>query len=226
MKTAESISVVIPVINEASGIARILKSLRRQFSGEIIISDGGSRDKTILVCRQYDVVITQGERGRAHQMNAGARIAKGETLLFLHADTCLPESGCDQIKQTMEDQTVVGGRFRVRFDQKKLRYQIIAFYTQFKTFSYGDQAFFVRRHIFDELGGYDTNVVFEDVDFYRKLMKRGRTRILRDAVITSTRRFENQGFLKQKAINVCLATMVQLGFNPKNAAKRWYPDIR
>jgi len=222
------VSVIIPALNEAPLIEKTLRDVQAQDPFEVILADGHSTDRTEEIARHLGgVVLAPQERGRARQMNAGASVARGDVLLFLHADTSLPAGGLQLISDTLNlEHKVVGGRFRVSFDDSALRYRILASYTRFSFFSYGDQGFFVRKREFEAMGGFDAKTPFEDVDFFRRLKKRGPVRILKESVQTSARRFQKTGFMKQKAVNLGLSLMASMGISPKGLMKRWYPNIR
>ncbi len=222
------VSVIIPTLNEAKCLLATLEALRAEMPDEIIVADAKSFDATLEIVKTFDTILLAPPcRGRAAQMNAGASIATGDYLLFLHADTCLPRGGVQMIRSLLEqNEKIVGGRFRIAFDNPSFKYKLIALYTRLPWFSYGDQAFFVRKTIFDELNGYDSKVTFEDVDFYKRLRKAGSTQILSQKVVTSARRFQKLGFLRQKLINIILTLSVWAGWSNKSYLKRLYPDVR
>lgn len=186
--------------------------------------DGGSTDQTVQVAAEWCPVVNS-EKGRARQMNVGAEKARGDVFLFLHADTTLPEKGLEKIRQAMA-QGYLAGRFRMRFDDSRWLLRLYASYTRFHFFSYGDQGFFIRRDLFEKMGGFREDVPFEDIDFYRRLLKVTRPVILKDSVITSARRFIAMGCLKQKFINLFLVALYYLGIDVFRFQKKLYPDIR
>lgn len=223
-----TISVIIPALNEEQVIGSTLAALAAQAPGEIIVVDGGSRDRTREVASRHATVLVS-EPGRARQMNVGARHARGEAFLFLHADTQLPAGGLEKIARVLAPGGRGAGRFRVRFDEPHPLLAFYAYQTRFPFFSYGDQAFFVRRELFDALGGFREDAPFEDIDFYRRLSRLQKPVILPDAVSTSARRFTANGPLRQKMVNVVLASLYYLGCPAGPLArlkKSWYPDIR
>lgn len=220
-------SVVVPVLNEAAVIRDTLQSLKRQAPDEIIVVDGNSRDNTRAIASQYADHVVSSAPGRAHQMNVGAGYTEADVIIFLHADTQLPDDALNTLRDLfLSSPDLTGGRFRISFNNTSFKYRLISFYTRFYPFSYGDQAFFVRKPVFDRLGGFNETVLFEDVDFFKRLRKAGPTRILKEAVVTSARRFEQTGFFKQKLINIFLTILVLLGLNPKPLARKIYPEIR
>ncbi len=218
------ISVIIPTYNEANTIVATLKALRAQHPDEILVADGGSEDQTAALALSFARVL-HTDKGRAKQMNCGALEAEGDVLLFLHADTQLPPNGLETIRCLMAAGKEAG-RFRLRFDEKNWRLQLFASYTRLHCFSYGDQAFFVTRDLFEKLGGYRDNVPFEDVDFYTRLRKISKPVIIPEPVITSARRFTGAGCWRQKCINLFLVGLYAMGFPIAGLKKSLYPDIR
>jgi rSAM/selenodomain-associated transferase 2 len=217
------ISVIIPALNEGGNVLSSLLSVRDdQGNFEIIVVDGGSTDNTAEKARAHAVVISSG-RGRAIQMNAGARKASGDALLFLHADSTLDPSALVELRTALKDRTVVGGTFSLRFD---VDHPILRFYTfftrfNFRYFHYGDQGIFVRRAVFEQLGGFKQTPLMEDIDFLRRLRRMGRVELLRVPVTTSARRFIERGIIRQQLLNTALVSLYSLGAKPETLAK-WY----
>jgi len=219
------ISVIIPTYNEESSIGSTLDNLIQNHSpDEVIVVDGGSSDRTVEIARDK-VRVIRAAKGRARQLNEGARVAAGNILLFLHADTLLPRDGISLIKQTVQNGTQAG-RFRLQFDRPEFWLKIFASYTRFHFFSYGDQGFFVTKSLFQQLKGFREDVPFEDIDFYKRLSKQIKPVILKDTVITSARRFTASGSLRQKFINIYLVGLYYLGIDVFKLQKKFYPDIR
>ena len=152
-----TISVVVPTLNEAVVVAPTLTTARAA-DVEIIVVDGGSRDATVAVARALADRVLETARGRARQMNAGAAVARGDVLLFLHADTRLPAGYAQAVARALADPRVVGGRFDVRLDATGLAYRVvgrlISVRSRVTRVATGDQAIFVRRAVFGCLGGY------------------------------------------------------------------------
>jgi rSAM/selenodomain-associated transferase 2 len=216
------VSVIIPTLNEAEGISATLNSIIRQPEEfEIIVVDGGSADGTADVARRYARIIQSEQRGRAIQMNAGAGQACGEVLVFLHADSCLPDNALSVLRRTLIDSRIIGGTFTLRFDDPRFSLRLIAFFTRFRFrfFHYGDQGIFVRRTVFKELGGFKPIPIMEDIDFLRRLRRRGRVTVIKQPVTTSARRFLGRGIIRQQLFDIILVILYLLGASPEKLSK-------
>ncbi len=223
------ISVIIPALNEASTISSFLQHTTTiRGIHEVIVVDGGSTDGTPDIARKYARVI-EGPRGRALQMNAGATEADGDVFLFLHADTILPLNAAQAIQQSLFDGSVVGGRFRVRLDNTGWRYRMVSWSINMRDslirgFT-GDQAIFVRRDIFNNMGGYPPLALMEDLAFGRCMYQEGKVVRLPDYVITSARRWESGGVLRTVFLMWRLRLLYFMKF-PSSLLMRWYGDPR
>ena len=221
------LSVVVPVLNEAGRIERLLANLARTCPGaEVIVVDGGSTDGTSDLVRRFPhVMLIEAARGRAQQMNAGARIASGSALLFLHADTTLPPGAQGAIQDALRLPGVVGGRFDVRFDSPRPIFKLIAAMMNVRSrlsrICTGDQALFVRRSTYDALGGYPDIPLMEDIDLSRRLKRQGRMACLRLRVITSARKWEREGVLRTIVLMWTLRLLHRAGVEPARL-HRWY----
>ncbi len=222
-----TLSIVIPALDEAPSLARLLPELEARSAGcEVIVVDGGSRDGTLEIARRHARVRWLGsERGRARQMNAGARAARGDALLFLHADTRLPEGAVAAVTTALSDPAVAGGRFDVRFDNPRRAFRMIAWLMNARSrwtgIATGDQAIFVGRCLFEALGGYADIALMEDVELTRRLKRRGRMACLRLQVTTSARRWERDGVLRTILLMWALRLLYFLGAPPARL-HRWY----
>jgi rSAM/selenodomain-associated transferase 2 len=190
------------------------------------VVDGGSVDATTAVASRFPRVrLLASPRGRARQMNAGARAARGDVLLFLHADTLLPDGALAAVKVAVTDPGVVGGRFDVSFDNPRPVFRMIAWFmnrrSQWSGISTGDQAIFVRGPVFEALGGYPEMPLMEDVELCRLLKRRGRLVPLRLAVRTSARKWERDGALRTILLMWALRFLYMVGVPPQRL-HRWY----
>ncbi|MGE5820547.1 MAG: TIGR04283 family arsenosugar biosynthesis glycosyltransferase [Deltaproteobacteria bacterium] len=223
------ISVIIPALNEEKSISATIESIMPLRPHEVIIVDGGSTDRTIAVCRELGIRALLSPRGRATQMNLGARQATGEVLLFIHADTQLPSSALDDIGLALADARIVGGRFDVRLEGKhwmlKLIGAMISLRSRISSVATGDQGIFVRRDVFAELGGYPDLPLMEDIALSRALKRRGRLACLRSRVVTSARRWEAEGIWRTIFKMWALKSLYLVGISPLRL-KRYYGDAR
>lgn len=221
------VSAVIPALNEAANLARLLPDLLSREPGmEIVVVDGGSDDESAEVVGRWTAIRwLVGPRGRARQMNAGARAATAPVLLFLHADTRLPGGAAAAIEAALADPAVVGGRFDVRLDSTRPLLGLVAWMmnqrSRLSGIATGDQAIFVRRAVFEEMGGYADIPLMEDVDFTRRLKRRGRIAALRLSVTTSARKWEREGVMRTIVLMWALRLLYALGVSPARL-HRWY----
>ena len=226
---AMRISVIIPALNEEKNIAATLAELQRLKPDEMIVVDGGSSDRTREICQRFSVEFYPSRPGRARQMNFGAQRASGDVLLFLHADTRLPLSAFNDIRAALQYQKVLGGRFDLQLDDPRPMLKLIGFMislrSRFSKVGTGDQAIFVRREIFAELGGYPDIPLMEDVAFSRALKRRGAVACLRSRVVTSARRWEVDGIWRTIFKMWTLKSLYLLGISPVRL-KRYYGDTR
>jgi rSAM/selenodomain-associated transferase 2 len=188
--------------------------------------DGGSTDATAATAARFPGVrILVSPRGRARQMNAGARAARGEVLLFLHADTRLPEGALAAVEAAVSAPGVVAGRFDVRFDNARPVFRMIAWFmnrrSRWSGISTGDQAMFVCREVFEAVGGYPEMPLMEDVELCRRLKRRGRIAALRLRVTTSARKWEREGAVRTIVLMWALRLLYMAGVAPARL-HRWY----
>jgi len=223
------ISVIVPMYNEERLIEKTLKSLIKQRGAfEVIVVDGGSTDQSVQVARAYAAVLSS-QKGRGVQMNVGAHVAQGETLLFLHADTFLEEGALFEVEKAMQKRNVVGGCLTQAIEGRHLYYRWLEFSGQLRTrwfqVFYGDQAIFVRKEIFDTLRGYPSTPILEDVAFSQRLKRKGKTVILPKRVFCSPRRWEKEGKMRRSFRNTLLLSLYGLGMAPERLS-RFYGDVR
>jgi rSAM/selenodomain-associated transferase 2 len=203
------VSVVIPTYNEEKALPETLQVLFRQPGEyEVIVVDGGSTDRTSEVVREFSLQpsalntlrLLSSPKGRAIQMNAGAKIANGEWLLFLHADTLLPACAMQRLSQLEADLKIQAGGFMHQFSGDDWRLRCISFLDNFRCVRsriiYGDQALFVRRQFFERLGGFPNQSILEDVAFCEKVLKETDPLLLFPPVITDARKFIKMGIFR------------------------------
>ena len=226
---AMKISVIIPALNEEKTIASSLRALSALEPRQIIVVDGGSRDRTVEICRQFAVEVAASERGRARQMNCGAALAVGDVLLFLHADTRLPGSAFHDVAAVLDDPKCLGGRFDVELDGTHWMLKVIGALINYRSrvtkVGTGDQAIFVRREVFAQLGGYPDIPLMEDVAFGRALKRLGEVACLRSRVVTSARRWESDGIWRTILKMWMLKFLYLAGVSPARL-KQYYADAR
>jgi rSAM/selenodomain-associated transferase 2 len=224
-----SISVIIPLLNEELTIRSTLESVLRLQPDEVFVVDGGSHDRTREVAASMGVQVISSERGRARQMNVGAELARGEVLLFLHADTRLPKSALADIRAAMQNHTIAGGRFDVLLDGEgwmlKLVGAMINLRSRLSGVATGDQAIFIRRQVFNQLGGYPEIPLMEDIALSRALKRVGRVACLKSRVSTSARRWQTEGVWRTIFKMWVLKSLYLLGVSPFRL-KRFYGDAR
>ncbi len=229
---SERISVIIPVLHEEKNINEAITNVRSVEGGkeaEVIVVDADSKGSTIKRIRGSRTKKSVSAPGRGVQMNRGASVSTGSILLFLHADTRLPNDALMRILQTLEHDCISGGAFKLDFDRISPLIRAFLFVQHARgaltRVPYGDQAIFIRKEVFDELGGYEPIPLFEDVDLMKRMRKRGyRIRILKERVITSGRRFNEKGTLRTLAGNILLISKYHLGVDPWVLYRRYYKN--
>jgi rSAM/selenodomain-associated transferase 2 len=193
-----ALSVIIPTLNEAARLPRLLAALRqRAVQAEIIVVDGGSADDTVAIAARLGIRVLHSPPGRGRQMCLGAAQAHGSVLLFLHADTALPPSALQSLCERLDaDRALVGGNFRLLFDGSDgFSRWLDGFYRWIRAhgYYYGDSAVFVRRAVYDALGGIRPIALMEDYDFIRRMERFGRTCCIEEPpLVTSSRRFQGR----------------------------------
>jgi rSAM/selenodomain-associated transferase 2 len=222
------VSIIVPTLNEATTIRDLAASLGRlRGEFEVIVCDGGSADATVETARQCGLRVIEAPRGRGPQMNAGAGLARGETLLFLHADTRLPENALSLVAGALADEEVCGGNFSLIFggDSREARLLTCIYpFLRLGGMLYGDSAIFARRDVFDRLGGYREYSIFEDCDLYRRMRRAGKFARLDACATTSSRRFEGR-FIRTFALWSMMQVLYWLGVHP-NILNRLYKPLR
>ncbi|MDP4645924.1 MAG: TIGR04283 family arsenosugar biosynthesis glycosyltransferase [Akkermansiaceae bacterium] len=200
LKQGSTVSVIIPTYREETGIVALLKNVAKSSPHEIIVSDGNSPDSTVSLATAAGATVITSAKGRAAQMNAGACAATGEFLLFLHADTIPPADFPEIIARTLRKPNTPGGAFSFRlsgdFSASALIEGLVSLRCKFAQKPYGDQGIFIRRSLFQALGGFPEIPVMEDLDLIRKLSKHGTICIAKEPALTSPRRWEQGGLVR------------------------------
>ncbi len=223
------ISVIIPALNEADNIVRTLTSIGAGKNIEIIVVDGGSNDDTIFLAKSLNAKVINGSPPRGRQMNQGAAEAIGDILLFLHADTLLPENFSQHIKDALERPGVIAGAFELCIDSEISALRLIEHLSNFRSrylkTPYGDQAIFVSSKRFHQVGGFLDIPIMEDFELVRRLNKEGKIVTLPIPVSTSPRRWENIGILRTTLINQTVIAAYYMGIS-FDVIARWYRRSR
>ncbi|MBD2020925.1 TIGR04283 family arsenosugar biosynthesis glycosyltransferase [Leptolyngbya sp. FACHB-36] len=221
------ISVIIPTLNEVKILAKTLRSVQHSSNVEIVVADGGSHDETIAIAQAQGVRVVRASPGRAIQMNAGARVASGEILLFLHSDTHLPKGFDRRIRQTLNHPSVIVGAFELAISGTVAGLRLVEWGVNVRSrrlqLPYGDQGIFLRAETFRKLGGFPELPIMEDFELVCRLRRLGRVAIVPAAVLTSGRRWQKLGVLKTTLINQLAIAAYLLGVSPDRIA-RWYRD--
>ena len=233
------VSVIIPVYNEEKALPNTLRALFGQPGDfEVIVADGGSNDRTRTIAQEF-VLSTQhsalrslrlltAPKGRASQMNAGAKTATGEWLLFLHADTALPAGAIQQLNDMEADVAIQAGGFMHEFSGHDWRLRLISFLDNFRCtrsrIIYGDQALFVRRSLFERLGGFPNQPILEDVAFCERLIKITNPLLLSPPIVTDSRKFLKMGVWRSflRVLLIILHVEFRLPILPRS----FFQDVR
>jgi len=221
--TPDGISVIIPTLNEAHHIADTITSIGHGNNTEIIVVDGGSIDNTVSIAKTLGTKIIQGSPPRSRQMNQGADAASKEILLFLHADTLLPENFNRHVLGAFAQSGVAAGAFELRIDSPvpSLRFieRIANWRSRCLKMPYGDQAIFMLSRVFHQMGGFPDIPIMEDFILIRRLRKRGDVVTLPQPVITSPRRWLNHGILKTTLVNQLIVISYFMGISPDTISR-------
>ena len=224
-------SIIVPVLHESDTINSLIEHLDRleyDAGHEIIVADGSPDRDTIQAIGRKSVIKIVAPKGRARQMNAGASVAKGEILIFLHADTELLRDALTKIDTAMAQTHYIGGAFELDIKSERFMFKLLSRWASIRChltrIPYGDQAIFIKRDYFNTIGGYRDIPLMEDVELMRRIQRRGdKICILRDRVTTSPRRWEQEGFIYVNLRNAALFTMYLLGVSPEKLAS-FYKD--
>lgn len=224
-------SFVVPAWHEESNIGPLVDHIRRLDGDshcEIIVVDGDPAGSTLAALDDHGVKRLQARKGRAHQMNAGAEAATGSVVVFLHADTLLPDTALDDMRAVMSIPDSIGGAFRLRFDSDRPIYRLMSGLVSWRTarsrLPYGDQAIFICRSFFREVGGFAPIPIMEDVELVRRVRRAGlRLTLTGTHVRTSCRRMEGEGVVRRVLKNTMMRMLFAAGV-PARILSRWYTD--
>ncbi len=227
MAMNHDVSVIIPVLNEVATIQQTIDhifSLPRQGGLEVIVVDGDPDGETVRAVQNSEVKKLTGGGGRSGQMNIGASAASHPVLLFLHADTLLPEDAFAGISHALEERAIVGGAFDLGIQSDRTVFRVIegaaSLRSRITRVPYGDQAIFVRRDYFDALGGFSEIPLMEDVDLMRRIKRAGdRIQIIPSQVMTSPRRWEREGVTYCTLRNWTLMALYSFGVAPEKLTR-------
>jgi rSAM/selenodomain-associated transferase 2 len=226
-----SLSVIVPVWMEAAGVTDTLRALQpiRTRGHEVVVVDGGSTDQTVELARPLCDKVVVSEKGRALQMNAGAAAAKGDLLLFLHADTRLPANSLEHLASFVHSSRP-WGRFDVRLSGERPLFRVIAWFMNQRSrltgICTGDQAMFVRRDAFEALGGFQPMPLMEDVEFSRRLCLVSRPFCIKEPVVTDSRRWQKHGAWRTIFLMWQLRWRYWRGESPESLAQIYRSDVR
>ena len=219
-----TISIIIPTLNEQANITRTLQPLDKTRQIETIVVDGGSDDRTATVARDLGAAVIESKPGRAKQMNTGARLATGDILLFLHADTILPHEFDHHVRDTLNQPDVIAGAFRLGLDVHSrslgLLKRLVNWRSRRFQLPYGDQALFMSAETFFKAGAYPDVPIMEDFMLVRRLRRLGRIALTDAEAITSARRWQQHGVLRVTLIHQLIIAGHFMGLSPNRLA-RW-----
>jgi len=221
------ISIIIPVLNEEKNLTRLLESLiiSTDETYEVIVVDGGSNDNSLFIAHQHIPSVIVSQPGRGLQMNNGAAIAKGEVLLFLHADTQLPTDGLSQLQKLSINEDGFWGRYDVRLSGERVIFRLIEslinLRSRLTSIATGDQAIFVSRNLFERVGGFQEIALMEDIALSKTLKRYSKPYCLKDRVVTSSRRWQKYGVVRTILLMWKLRLYYFFGVSP-DTLKRLY----
>lgn len=218
------LSVIIPTLNEEERIVKCIKSIRKTDPFEIIVVDGGSSDRTKELSADLGAIVLESERGRGIQLNKGASIAKGDFLMFIHADSILVDFKKEDFYSFMESNPC--GFFRLRFDHDSFSIRLVEFFANLRArlfyLPYGDQAIFIKKDLFEKMGGFKPYPFLEDLEFIKRLKKHSKIKMFRGTIIVSSRRINKRYPFSPIIVslrNVLITLLFQLGVSPYRLLK-------
>jgi rSAM/selenodomain-associated transferase 2 len=218
-----SFSVIIPTFNEEKIILQQIREVKRRIEAEIIIVDGGSTDSTLEICEKEKVRVISSPKGRGTQCGAGAKATSSDYLVFLHADSRLPDGVSAKLSDFFSNSENKIGAFTIKFMQRHIFLDLITWASRFDSVltSFGDQGIFIRRDFYDEVGGFQDWPLFEDVKLFQDARKLTKVHKIYGPVLSSSRRFQRNGVVSQLALNTWLIFLYHLGVHPDELVKRY-----
>jgi rSAM/selenodomain-associated transferase 2 len=223
------VSIIVPTLNEAAQIAQTLTALENlEGEKEILVVDGGSEDDTVALACNRGITVVHSNRGRGIQLHAGAVKSHGDKLWFVHADTLPPEHALNEIQSALSDPAVAAGNFGLTFDGPTRAARLLTgIYPTLRWLNlcYGDSGIFVRRDVYEKIGGFRPLALFEDLDLLKRLRGAGQFIHLECRIVTSSRRFENKNFALMWSHWTALQVLYWAGVSP-NLLARWYSHTR
>lgn len=222
MKIPVTVSVIIPALNEAAHLAATIHAVQVESPHEILVVDGGSNDDTRNIALSSGAMLIDSKPGRAQQMNAGAAQATGHVLLFLHADTLLTDQWLQAVWTILDQPGVAAGAFGFRVAEDFPGRGVVEWATNLRSRwlqrPYGDQALFLPRLLFTELGGFADLPIMEDYELNQRLRRRGRVAIAPAMAVTSARRWKNLGVVRTTVVNQIMIAAYLFGVSPNKLA--------
>ncbi len=225
------LSVIIPALNEEENIEALIDHIyQEEVRAEIIVSDGRSNDNTAEIAKSKGAVVVSGTPGRGAQLNRGAEAASASILIFLHADSRLEKGALSKMVEQMgQDKDLIGGCFKLKISSQNSLLKFISWSSNLRAkylkLIFGDQGIFVRRDVFNELGGFPEIELMEDWEFSKRMAKKGRLLFVDKKIYTSARRWENHGVLKTIILMHKIKILYKLGISPSKL-KEIYRDAR
>lgn len=219
------LSVIIPTFNAEKTLGETLRSVGSCLpKAEVIVSDGGSTDTTAEIATAAGARFIRGVKGRGVQMNAGARLARGDIFVFLHADTLLPAGALGCIERAFGRQETKIAKFQMAFDHKHWVLRAYAAMTIFDSLltSFGDQCIVISKDFFEAIGGFPDWPLFEDVRIFQKAREKTKVRVFREKVVTSAEKFLKNGIFRQQWRNLTLIISYKTGAHPETLYQKYY----